>query len=77
MREHNVPGETAEIVSLADMRKAVLGRFDAARADGASERTAVIVAAWAWLDRHAGESIVHATHEVRRFLARNGRHVSV
>lgn len=62
-------GETKE--------EAVLGRFDQARGNGASERMALKVAAWAWLEWNPGGNILSATREARRFLIRNGRQLSI
>lgn len=62
-------GETKE--------EAVLGRFDQARGNGASERMALKVAAWAWLEWNPGSNILSATREARRFLIQRGRRLSL
>lgn len=65
-----------ELVDSDNKETMILGRFDQARGNGASERTALKIAAWAWLEWHPGGTILEATREARRFLTRNGRRIS-
>lgn len=74
MRRLRVADELAESESKEEQ---ILGRFDQARGNGASERTALKIAAWAWLEWHPGGTILDATREARRFLVRNGRRLSM
>jgi len=68
---------TSNVVEDVGIDRVVLDRFDQARGHGASERTAVNLAAWAWLERHPGSNIVQATQEVRRILTQHGRRLGV
>lgn len=73
MRRLRIAEELAETESKEEL---ILARFDQARDNGASERTALRIAAWAWIERHPGANILDATREARRFLVRNGRRLS-
>lgn len=59
------------------LERAVLERFDHARQGGASDRTALSLAAWVWMERYGGSTLIAAKQEVRRLLSRYGRHVTL
>ncbi len=52
--------------------RAALTRFERARDAGAAERTAMNLAAWAWLEQRPGDSLPVALREVGR-VVRRGR----
>jgi hypothetical protein len=58
---------------LTPAERAALSRFERARAAGAAERTAMNLAAWAWLEQRPGDSLPVALQEVSRVL-RHGHH---
>ena len=53
---------------LSPAERAALSRFERARAAGAAERTAVNLAAWAWLEQRPGDSLPTALQEVNRVV---------
>jgi hypothetical protein len=50
--------------------KAALNRFERARSAGAAERTALNLAAWAWLEQRPSETLANALREVERIVRR-------
>jgi hypothetical protein len=50
--------------------RAALARFDRARSAGAAERTALNLAAWAWLEQRPGDTLANALKEVTRVVQR-------
>jgi hypothetical protein len=53
--------------------RAALSRFERARAAGAAERTAMNLAAWAWLEQRPTDSLPVALREVSRMVRRGPR----
>ncbi len=53
--------------------RAALTRFERARAAGAAERTAMNLAAWAWLEQRPTDSLPMALQEVSRVVRRGQR----
>lgn len=50
--------------------RAALSRFERARSAGAAERTALNLAAWAWLEQRPKDSLTVALQEVARVVRR-------
>lgn len=48
--------------------RAALNRFERARSAGAAERTALNLAAWAWLEQRPSDSLPVALQEVTRVV---------
>jgi hypothetical protein len=55
---------------LSPAERAALSRFERARDAGAAERTAMNLAAWAWLEQRPGDSLPVALQEVNRVVHR-------
>jgi hypothetical protein len=53
--------------------RAALTRFERARSAGAAEKTALNLAAWAWLEQRPTDSLPHAIREVTRVVRRGDR----
>lgn len=53
--------------------RAALSRFERARAAGAAERTAMNLAAWAWVEQRPMDSLPVALQEVSRMVRRGQR----
>lgn len=51
--------------------RAALNRFERAKSAGAAERTALNLAAWAWLEQRPSDSLPVALQEVTRVVRRN------
>jgi hypothetical protein len=50
--------------------RAALNRFERARNAGAAEKTALNLAAWAWLEQRPSDSLPFAIQEVARVVRR-------
>jgi hypothetical protein len=50
--------------------RAALTRFERARSAGAAERTALNLAAWAWIEQRPTDSLPFAIQEVTRMVRR-------
>ena len=50
--------------------RAALTRFERARSAGAGERTALNLAAWAWIEHRPADSLPYALKEVSRIVQR-------
>lgn len=48
--------------------KAALARFERARNAGAAEKTALNLAAWAWLEQRPTDTLSNALQEVKRIV---------
>jgi hypothetical protein len=75
MDEMHSPTIAAGVLDPAE--RPVLARFDQARGRGAAERTALSLAAWAWLHHHSEGTFVQARREVGQILRRHGRRVAM
>jgi hypothetical protein len=53
--------------------RAALTRFERARNAGAGEKTALNLAAWAWLEQRPNDSLPFAIQEVTRVVRRGER----
>lgn len=53
--------------------RAALTRFERARSAGAAEKTALNLAAWAWLEQRPNDSLPFAIREVTRVVRRGER----
>lgn len=53
--------------------RAALTRFERARSAGAAEKTALNLAAWAWLEQRPTDSLPYAIQEVTRVVRRGDR----
>lgn len=53
--------------------RAALTRFERARSAGAAEKTALNLAAWAWLEQRPNDSLPFAIQEVARVVRRGER----
>jgi hypothetical protein len=53
--------------------RAALTRFERARSAGAAEKTALNLAAWAWLEQRPTDSLPYAIQEVTRVIRRGDR----
>jgi hypothetical protein len=53
--------------------RAALTRFERARSAGAAERTALNLAAWAWIEQRPNDSLPDAIKEVSRVVRRGER----
>jgi hypothetical protein len=53
--------------------RAALNRFERARNAGAAEKTALNLAAWAWIEQRPNDSLPFAIQEVTRVVRRGER----
>jgi hypothetical protein len=65
--------EVSLMTELNPAERAALNRFERARAAGAAERTAMNLAAWAWLEQRPTDSLPVALQEVTRMVRRGQR----
>lgn len=61
------------MTELNPAERAALTRFERARAAGAAERTAMNLAAWAWLEQRPMDTLPVALQEVSRMVRRSPR----
>jgi hypothetical protein len=55
---------------LSAAERAALHRFERAKSAGAAERTALNLAAWAWIEQRPSDSLAVALQEVSRVVRR-------